>query len=82
MWTAKLEGERGRASREPRERALARSPSSSARRTAGAGGRACDTTNNVRLARATHGMDRRKEGRKKNKAKPLQLPLFCPLARL
>ena len=42
-----------------------------------AGGRACDTTNNVRFARATGGID----GGRKNEAKPLQLPLFHPLAR-
>ena len=51
-------------------RRQARSPSSSARRTdrRTAGGRACDTTNNVRFARATGGIDGGEEERGKTSA--------------
>ena len=72
----------GRASREPRERALAlarwaaRSLAVIVVDPEDGGRAACDTTNNVRFARATGGI----EGRR-NKAKPLQLPLFYPLTR-
>ena len=76
MWTAELE--RGRASREPRERAEAGAlavivgPDTDGR----AGERAIQRT-----TLASHGpLEGSTEGRK-NEAKPLQLPLFHPLAR-
>ena len=77
MWTAELE--RGRASREPRERAgaLAVIVGPEDGQTNGrAGERAIQRT-----TFASHGpLEGSTEGRK-NEAKPLQLPLFHPLAR-
>ena len=76
MWTAKLEGERESFQRAARTGAGARSPSSSTGPQDG--GRASVRYNEQR----SHGpLDGSDEGRK-NKAKPLQLPLFYPLARL
>ena len=83
MWTAELE--RGRASREPRERAeagaLAVIVGPEDGRTRTAGGRACDTTNNARFARATGGIDGGEEERGKASA-AAAIPSARSLARL
>ena len=78
MWTAELE--RGRASREPRERAEAGALALAVIVGPEDGRAAGVRYNEQRSLRTGHWRDRRKEGRK-NEAKPLQLPLFHPLAR-
>ena len=83
MWTAEVE--RGRASREPRERAeagaLAVIVGPEDGQTNGGRARACDTTNNVRFARATGGIDGGEEERGKTSA-AAAIPSARSLARL